>query len=430
MNIMNVLIPEVASGQNVQVAAPRNKGNVNSFQAFLSANQTLQAEDDVMNSLQAFIGHQDDNNDLTDLLASLLNGDFTQLGNLSLTEEEIIQLQNLLLDLENADVGIDPSILQLLSQYINNDWEEALKDQVVVDLDRNSAELTIPVHNEMIQLFGELTRIFTGSEEVSLKEQAGALLPLLRQWSQLKEQSSEEKANQLITEQLSEKDASIWKQLVNVYEKRNYFSESNMYRSDSAVTRNDVMNWLQLAFNHYETHAERIVAPMTTQHHMPMSEIQQYTIHVNTLDKVERVSEEVLNKFTNIIRESRFLTNNNMSQLSITLRPENLGNMIVRFTQIDGEMAVKIIVSSQAAKTMLESNIHQLKHMFSPHQVIIERDESISDDEFFSKEEKQEDEQDSLHEENNSRENKESEATEIDFNELFQQLSEEEITNE
>src|SRR5699024_4075522 len=45
------------------------------------------------------------------------------------------------------------------------------------------------------------------------------------------------------------------------------------------------------------------------------------------------------------------------------------------FIEMNGEMTVKITVSSQATKKMLEANIHQLKNMFSPHQVVIEKQE-------------------------------------------------------
>lgn len=41
--------------------------------------------------------------------------------------------------------------------------------------------------------------------------------------------------------------------------------------------------------------------------------------------------------------------------------------------KIDGEMTVKITVMSQAAKELLEKNIHQLRHLFSPNQVVVER---------------------------------------------------------
>ena len=36
-------------------------------------------------------------------------------------------------------------------------------------------------------------------------------------------------------------------------------------------------------------------------------------------------------------------------------------------------MTVKITVMSQVAKEMVDKNLHQLRHLFSPHQVVVER---------------------------------------------------------
>src|SRR5690625_7091782 len=51
--------------------------------------------------------------------------------------------------------------------------------------------------------------------------------------------------------------------------------------------------------------------------------------------------------------------------------------MMVRLEEVNGEMTAKIIVTTEAAKKALQSNIHQLKNMFSPHQVVIERQDEI-----------------------------------------------------
>src|SRR5699024_1456561 len=124
---------------------------------------------------------------------------------------------------------------------------------------------------------------------------------------------------------------------------------------------------------------------------LPMSETQQYMIHLQQNHRVEPVSEQLLHKFESVIRNSQFLKPNaNINQLSIMLQPEHLGNMTLRLMQAKGEMTVKIIVSSQMAKEMLESNIHQLKHLFSPHQVTIERDDTVSDEKFLMKEHEKE----------------------------------------
>jgi len=49
--------------------------------------------------------------------------------------------------------------------------------------------------------------------------------------------------------------------------------------------------------------------------------------------------------------------------------------MLVRFTEINGEITVKILVSSQTARQMLEANIQELRNIFSPHQISIEEQE-------------------------------------------------------
>jgi flagellar hook-length control protein FliK len=46
---------------------------------------------------------------------------------------------------------------------------------------------------------------------------------------------------------------------------------------------------------------------------------------------------------------------------------------MVQLTKVDGEMLVKITATTQAAKEALESNVRQLRHMFSPQQVVIEK---------------------------------------------------------
>src|SRR5699024_1026662 len=102
-----------------------------------------------------------------------------------------------------------------------------------------------------------------------------------------------------------------------------------------------------------------------------------------------------------IIKSSRFLANNGMNQLSIALKPQNMGDMMVKFTQMDGEMTVKIIVSSNMTRHMLESNIKELRHMFSPHQVVIEKQDigsqyiqkELHDETTYSDEEHQEKQQ-------------------------------------
>jgi flagellar hook-length control protein FliK len=106
------------------------------------------------------------------------------------------------------------------------------------------------------------------------------------------------------------------------------------------------------------------------------------------------------------------------------LRPDNLGEMMVRFTQINGEMTVKILVTSQAAKEMLESNIHQLKNMFSPHQVAIEKQEAIIQSASAQKEQDSEQLKDQAEQqsESNQSNQQESQSNENSFERQFEEL--------
>ncbi|GAA0495620.1 hypothetical protein GCM10008986_22980 [Salinibacillus aidingensis] len=109
---------------------------------------------------------------------------------------------------------------------------------------------------------------------------------------------------------------------------------------------------------------------------MPMSKVEQFTIYLQRNGGNQAAtnnSHDFMEQFQKIIKSSRFIQNEGSSQLTLKLKPAHLGDMVVKFTQINGEMAVRIAVSSQAAKEMLESNINQLRHMFQPNQVVIDK---------------------------------------------------------
>jgi len=130
----------------------------------------------------------------------------------------------------------------------------------------------------------------------------------------------------------------------------------------------------------------------------PMSPIEQYVIYMQHADDDQVTSDQLLRQFRQIIQASQFSPLQSMqNQLAITLKPDNLGEMLVRFVEVNGEMAVKIFVSSQATKSLLETNIHQLKHMFAPHQISIEKtidhEQLLAKDDSFMKDDEAHDEQ-------------------------------------
>ena len=232
---------------------------------------------------------------------------------------------------------------------------------------------------KLTELFSKLT-----TNETTITKATPELRQLLQQWITLEKQLSP-KQLQSIHQSMNKhsKEENIIHELINTYKKRVDLIEKRQYHTNAQITNSDIAKWLRQALSNYSPQERvQVAAYSLSNQQMPMSDLEQYIIYVNRDNGEMRVSDQVLKQFEQTIRTSQFLTKQGMQQLTFSLRPENLGEMMVRLTQINGEMAVKIIVSSQATKEMLESNIHQLKNMFSPHNVLIEKEDLA-----FSKEE-------------------------------------------
>ncbi|QGS68654.1 hypothetical protein CV093_09665 [Oceanobacillus sp. 143] len=206
---------------------------------------------------------------------------------------------------------------------------------------------------------------------------------MLQQWSALEKQdikSSNHSATQSILKSEESREQLIWKGLVEVFQKRQDVAAKQMYNMNSNVTTQDVVKWLGKSLEN-QSQPERVLTQ--TVEFMPAASLQkleQYAIHINRsqTSDMQSTAQQVMEQFETIVKSSKFLTMpNGTSQFSITLNPNNLGEMRLRLTQIDGEMTLKIIVTSQATKEILESSMNQLKHMFTPNQVVIEKQESI-----------------------------------------------------
>src|SRR5699024_2411394 len=140
----------------------------------------------------------------------------------------------------------------------------------------------------------------------------------------------------------------------------------------SQITTADVTNWLaevNSQLNLQSAHASSQINPGPTfSQQTNMSQIEQFVLHLSD-------GEDVTTNLSKTLNQNRYFQIGQMlqgNQLTLHLRPDHLGEMVVRFQEINGETVVRLIVASSAAKQLLESNISQLKNMFSPHQVSIE----------------------------------------------------------
>lgn len=250
----------------------------------------------------------------------------------------------------------------------------------MVTIQQSSQPLTdAKVMDQFTHLFSEVKGLLAqGPNEQQLAQIAPKILELLEKWTMLETKYKHVMEHVQGLLEASPREGQLWKELLQTFQKRHQFALNQQYNSNAKVTSKDIANWLTRALSADVRVEQPTIKATEHVSGMPMSKIEQYVIHIQQGQSAQAADKQLMDQFQNMIKSSRFLTmNNGLKQLSITLRPENLGEMMVRLTEVNGEMMVKILVSSQATRQMLETNIHQLKNMFAPHQVVIEESNDL-----------------------------------------------------
>ncbi|WP_146816452.1 flagellar hook-length control protein FliK, partial [Halobacillus faecis] len=182
-----------------------------------------------------------------------------------------------------------------------------------------------------------------------------------------------------VTKEASIQERQVFKKLIHMYQNR--MDVPKTYHQQTPVTGKEIVQWVKQALGEEVQHESKSEAskhqPISNGSVLPMTKVEQHVIHMNKNQESSSSTKQVIHELERIIQSSRMFTNpkGNMEML-IKLKPGNLGDLTVKFAQINDEMAVKILVTSQAAKEMLEGNKTQLRHMFSPQQVVIEKVEA------------------------------------------------------
>lgn len=284
----------------------------------------------------------------------------------SLSEDQLVEIKQLIND-DSMNLSMDTK-----GNHLIDPLSHPLPFNIVSVQSSSQVLSETEVLTQLYNLFNEFKALLGKvSSDQDLSQMAPKILELLEKWTALESKHGHLMEN--IRGLTDSREGKMWSELLQTFQKRHQFALSQQYHSNATITSKDIANWLSRAIS-AQTQLEQ-AAPIAIDlgSSMPMSKLEQYVIHMQQGQGTQSVDKQMIDQFQNVINSSRFLTlNNGFKQLAITLRPENLGEMMVRLTEINGEMTVKILVSSQATRQMLESNIHQLKNMFAPHQVVIE----------------------------------------------------------
>ncbi|HET7629062.1 MAG TPA: flagellar hook-length control protein FliK [Bacillales bacterium] len=95
----------------------------------------------------------------------------------------------------------------------------------------------------------------------------------------------------------------------------------------------------------------------------PMNRLQQYALHVR--DGADSVSKDQwIREIQKVLTHGRLTNSAGKQQLSIQLYPRHLGKLNIQLTRVDGQLTATLVTSTPAAKTLVESHLHQLQNAF------------------------------------------------------------------
>jgi len=285
----------------------------------------------------------------------------------NITIQNIIPVLDQLLIEDNMIIQegmcVQDNNMSIDEEFVTQQSDVVIDEQVIVQ--------------QFTQLLNEIqTRLIDFTSDPNMKQKTQQIVALIERWVTLEQtvkQSNTPLRSLLSQLEVDEEELDMWKDVMQSLQKRH--SVINEQQDNTPIEHKVIHKWLgdvlpTLSQQNTMPYPVQQTAPMIQ---MPLSELEQYVIHMNQSQGTQTAGKELMDQFQQIIKSSRFLANNGMNQLSIALKPQNMGDMMVKFTQMDGEMTVKIIVSSSMTRHMLESNIQELRHMFSPHQVVIEK---------------------------------------------------------
>ncbi|WP_058307812.1 flagellar hook-length control protein FliK [Gracilibacillus massiliensis] len=207
---------------------------------------------------------------------------------------------------------------------------------------------------------------------------------MLKQWSQL-DSNAKGNAQALLAAMTPTKTNDVWNKLLENFQNR--IAMEKNYGQSQKVTQQDIAKWITSAMenqggniNQEQGQSQTKSELQTLMNQQVNSKVQQFVIHTQQTNTDQQMAQkQLIDQFQQAMQKSNFMKMpNGTNQLMLRLQPEHLGDVMVKLTQVNGEMVVKMMVASQGAKELLEGNLSQLRHMFTPQQVVIERQETLT----------------------------------------------------
>jgi flagellar hook-length control protein FliK len=155
----------------------------------------------------------------------------------------------------------------------------------------------------------------------------------------------------------------------------------------------------------------------------PLSPLEQWTLKVPASTE-EGQKHQFVRELQQIITRGKLMVNEaGFTKMQIKLTPENLGTIEIQLIQKHGEIAAKIIASSQAAKDALDGQLTQLKQAFAGQNIEFEKLEVIfqKEEQSFQFHDQERQNQEEQHQ-SNDKETEDSDSSNLSFEEQLSQM--------
>lgn len=186
---------------------------------------------------------------------------------------------------------------------------------------------------------------------------------------------------QKVTQEGTSQEKQLFQRLMTTFQNRSELPKT--YDLQMPVTGKEIAKWVKKIGDDGSNREPKIQLSnqsiLQQSGPLPTARVEQHIIQMNQPQNATSLQKQLHQRIEQLIQSSQMFTNKNgHAEMQIKLRPGNLGDLTIKFAQVNGELAVKILATSQSAKDMLEGNMKQLRHMFSPQQVVVEKVEASS----------------------------------------------------
>lgn len=256
-------------------------------------------------------------------------------------------------------------MINQLSEREENINEEMLSTPYIAEL---LEQLPLEMQLEIQDIFTNYSNVSNVIQEQGFLQNPSLLLTLVISFTQLtNESNSLSKKNEL--------DSLIPKlivQLENLMSDKEKKSQNASFKGNINRDEYALSSFLRATTGSETPASAQVVIPNVQG--LPINQIHQFALHVGENQNTQDNAEKLLRQFNNILSKSSLvLFPNGINKLTIKLFPQHLGRLDVTLTQQNGVIIAQLLTTTKAAKSALESQLHQLRQAFLGQNIQVEK---------------------------------------------------------